>query len=430
MKDPAFFETISPSELIDRFGSPLYVYHEKTFRARARELSRLCSYPRFKVQFSVKANANLSLLRMAREEGLWADAMSPGEIFLEEKAGFHPDEIFYIANNVSAQEMAFARDRGITVSLDSLSQLELYGKHFPKSPVSLRVNTGIGAGHSQKVITGGSRTKFAIQEADLPEAFLIARRYDLSVIGLNQHIGSFFLTDELYLESVQRLLDTALSHKAALPSLSFLDFGGGFGIPYEKSQQRLPLDLLGSRLDALFFRFAKEFGRELLFKIEPGRYLTAECGVLLGTVHALKTNSGTRYIGTDIGFNTLLRPVLYDAYHEIELYPGRAEGAPHLQDQLSKCALSRPLSGALFPQTVVGNICESGDILAKDRYLPLPRVSDILCVCDAGAYGYSMASIYNARLRPAEVLLPPSGDPVLIRRRESLEDLLAGYQGL
>jgi len=405
VKDQHFFEGLCPKALVEKYGSPLYVYNERVFRTRCREMAQLVTYPHFKVNYSVKANSNLSLLKIAHEEGLCADAMSPGEIYAERLAGFAPEDIFYISNNVSAEELTYAVEQNIIVSIDSLSQLERFGQLFPGHKVCVRVNSGIGAGHSDKVITGGKKTKFAIYPALFPQMEEILQKYDLHLVGLNQHIGSFFLEEEVYLEGVRSLL--AIAHQ--FPGLSFIDLGGGFGMPYEPGQSRLDLAAIGAKLDALLYDFARSYGREILFKIEPGRYLAAECGVLLGTVHAVKENYGHLYCGTDIGFNVLARPMLYDAYHEIEIL----SDAPSLDRA---------------PYTVVGNICETGDILAKDRLLPAMRENDLVCIHDAGAYGYSMASNYNNRLRPAEVLITQSGEAKLIRRRDTFEDLIRAFE--
>ena len=405
MKDANFFEGLSPFQLVREYGTPLYVYNERVFRTRCREIAGLVSYPHFKVNYSVKANSNLTLLKIAHEEGLLADAMSPGEIYVEQQAGYTPEEIFYISNNVSAEELSFAADRGIIISIDSLSQLELFGKLYPGYEVCVRINSGVGAGHSDKVVTGGQKTKFAIYPALFPELKRILKTYDLKLVGINQHIGSFFLEEETYLEGVRALLAIAKD----FPYLRFIDLGGGFGMPYQATQNRLNLKALGQKLDEIFATFVQEYGREILFKVEPGRYLAAECGVLLGTVHAVKENYGHLYCGTDIGFNVLARPMIYGSYHEIEV-------------------LSQSPSMEEAPYTVVGNICESGDILASDRLLPAMRENDLVCIHDAGAYGYSMASNYNNRLRPAEVLITEAGEAKLIRRRDTLEDLVRGFE--
>mgnify|MGYP000850519623 FL=1 len=404
-----FFGNTNPLELIQKYGSPLYVYNESILRERCRELKNLISYPHFSVNYSVKANGNISLLQIIREEGLNVDAMSPGEIFIEKKAGFLPEQILYISNNVSAEEMLYAIHEGVTISVDSLSQLELLGRIHPGGKVCIRLNSGIGAGHHEKVITGGEHTKFGINTEYLPEAKKILEKYNLKLVGINQHIGSLFMEPEAYLEGVRSVLTVAEQFE----NLDFVDLGGGFGIPYNKyeNESRLDLKKLGEELDKILYEWTRSYGKEILFKIEPGRYIVAECGVLLGTVHSIKQNAHTKYIGTDLGFNVLIRPTLYDAHHDIEIY--RKSDVPSLCEE---------------KVTIVGNICESGDIIAKDRQLPQIYENDILGVLDAGAYGYCMSSNYNNRLRPAEVLIQSNGNVSLIRRRDTLEDLLRNFE--
>jgi len=369
----------------------------------------LLPYPWFSVSCSIKANSNLHLLEIVREEGMEADAMSPGEIYLLEKAGFEASKIFYIGNNVSAEEMKYALDRGILVSVDSLSQLELLGRINPGGRVALRFNPGNGAGHHEKVITAGKNTKFAIQEDLLEDARAIAQKYGLKVVGINQHIGSLYMDAKPFLDSVKALLRIA----SKFENLEFVDFGGGFGIPYRKFQGegRLDLKALAEQLAPVLIEFREKYGGDIRFKVEPGRYPFAEAGAILGTVHAVKTNYGTKYIGTDIGFNVLMRPILYDSYHEVVAFRN-----------------NRLLGENREKVTIVGNICESGDILAKDRMMPPLQEGDIIGVLDAGSYGFSMSSNYNLRLRPAEVLITLDGSPRLIRRRETLEDLMAGFR--
>jgi len=404
-----FLNRIDAEALLKEYGSPLYVYDEKTLRERIRDMVNLLPYPWFGVSCSIKANSNLHLLKIVREEGMDADAMSPGEIFLLEKAGFEPSQIFYVCNNVSAEEMQYALDRNILISVDSLSQLETLGRINPDGRVALRFNPGSGAGHHEKVVTAGKKTKFGIQEDLVEDAKAIAKKYGLRIVGINQHIGSLFLDGKPYLESVKALLRIA----ARFENLEFVDFGGGFGIPYRKfhGEQRLDLKALAEQLAPLLLEFREKYGSDLKFRIEPGRYPFAECGAILGTVHAVKTNYDTKYIGTDVGFNVLMRPILYDSYHEIvAIRGGRMVSDPDGEKV-----------------TIVGNIFETGDILAKDRPMPELKEGDIIGVLDAGSYGYTMASNYNQRLRPAEVLITQSGDIRLIRRRDTFEDLLAGY---
>jgi len=389
--------------LLKEYGSPLYVYDEETLRSRCREMRNLMKYPHFRVNYSAKANTNVELLKIICSEDLDVDGMSPGEMYLEMKAGFTPDRITFIGNNVSRQELQFAVDHGILVSVDSLSQLKLLGEVNRGGAVCLRINPGIGAGHHEKVVTGGKKAKFGIAVEDLALAQDIAKDSDITITGLNQHIGSLFLEPDAYLSAAAFILDVA----AGLPSVKMVDLGGGFGIPYRHGiEPRLDLVLMGEQLDRLVNDWVVNH-RPITIRTEPGRYVVAESGALLGTVTAVKENYNTFFIGTDLGFNTLVRPVMYDSYHELTVVPSQ----------------KRPYQEYDKPVFIVGNICESGDILAHDRVLPLCREGDAIIVHDAGAYGFAMASTYNSRPLPAEVLIQLDGTARLIRRAQTLDDL-------
>ncbi|MCL2224990.1 MAG: diaminopimelate decarboxylase [Defluviitaleaceae bacterium] len=408
-----FYQGNCPRELADTFGSPLYVYNERIFRQRCAEMVGLSKYPKFAVNYAIKANTNLTLLKIAREEGCRADISSAGEVVAAMAAGFKADEMLFVVNNVSEKELSYAVEKGITVSVDSLSMLDKLGRINRGGRIALRFNPGVGGGHHEKVVTGGDGTKFGIMPAYIPHVRELLEKYDLKLIGINHHIGSQNWGD-LYLEGVGSLLELARQ----FDSLEFIDLGGGFAIPYHKQDGEKPLDLkaVGEKLDAHLFDFAKSYGKEITFLIEPGRYLAAECGVLLGTVHATKTNGATHYAGTDLGFSVIKRPTLYDSHHDIEVY--RAASEP-------------PLDFA-NPQTinVVGNQCESGDYIARNRELPPLYEGDVLGVLDAGAYGFSMACQYNHRPRPAEVLIQTDNTPRIIRRRETFEDILVTMKEL
>ncbi len=402
-----FFGSRTPHDLIAEFGSPLYVYNEGILRRSCREMRDLARLPGFKASYSTKANANPHLLRIIREEGLHADAMSPGELAALRLAGFSRDEIFYVCNNVSREELAVAGRETALVGVDSLDQLELFGEANPGGRVMVRVNPGIGAGHHKKVVTAGSDTKFGVLPEEFPRMRNILERHSLSLKGLNQHVGSLFLEPAPYLEAAATLL--ALSEEFA--DLEVLDFGGGFGIPYRKydNAARLDVKAVGRALEDLVLPWVEKTGYAGSFITEPGRYVAAESALVLGTVHAAKNNGSVRYVGTDLGFTILARPMLYDSFHDLEVYP--ADGSAR----------------DILRQTVAGNICESGDILAHDRDIPECRKGDIVAALDAGAYGHSMSSNYNMRLRPAEVLIGADGAARLIRRRDSVEDLLRVY---
>lgn len=389
------------------YGSPLYVYNEKILRERCRDMKSLAAAPGFTVCYSTKANGNPHILRIVREEGLMADAMSPGELAMLKRAGFFRKDINYVCNNVSADELKLAAAEADHVSVDSLSQLDTFGNVNPGGRVMVRLNPGIGAGHHAKVVTAGKNTKFGVNPEDFDEMKAILSRHNLTLVGFNQHIGSLFLDPEPYLAAVEWLLETA----KAFQGIGILDFGGGFGIPYHKydGEQRLDLAEFRDGFTRLLENFRKETCFNGQFVIEPGRYIPCESAILLGTAHAVKNNGPTRYVGTDLGFTILARPMMYDSYHDVEVYPA--------DDRLRHEKV----------QTIVGNICETGDVLAKDRALPEIAVGDTVGVLDAGAYGHAMSSNYNQRLRPAEVLLMEDGSEKLIRRRDTFEDLLAVY---
>lgn len=401
-----FFGRSNPEELVRKYGSPLFVYNEDILRRQMKRVAGLLPNHRFTSNFSIKTNSNLTILRIANEEGLNADAMSPGEIFVLKKAGFPSERIFYVSNNVSEEEMQYAIDEGVIVSVDSLSQLEMFGRLNRGGRLSVRINPGVGAGHHDKVVTAGKKTKFGVAAQDIEKIHDVAAQYDLHIIGLNQHIGSLFMDYKPFLEACRNFLHYA----EEFDELEFLDFGGGFGTPYHKlaDEQEFDIESFKKELDALLTEWKQQTGRDVLFKTEPGRYIVAESGVILGQVHAVKENYGHKYVGTDIGMNVLIRPELYDSWHDVEVY---RDGQP-------------VTGGEREVYSVVGNICESGDIVAKDRELPVIKEKDIVAVLDAGAYGFSMSSNYNNRLRAAEVLITSSGEDILIRRRETLDDLL------
>ena len=405
----SFYGHNTPRSLVEKWGTPLYVYNEDILRKRCRELKALSSFKQFNVNYSIKANANPALLRIIREEGLVVDAMSPGELLMDELAGFTRDEILYISNNNAEEELREAVSRSRLVSVDSLSQLDTLGKIVPGGKVMVRFNPGIGAGHHVKVVTAGKETKFGISPDDIEEIFRLLAKYHLVLAGVNQHIGSLFMEPQKYLAAADVLLRLVEKLPATWRhDLEIIDFGGGFGIPYHKydHQSRLDMTDLGTKLHSLITEWAKRHDYSGQFFVEPGRYVVAECGILLGRVHAIKNNGEKCYVGTDIGFNVLVRPVMYDAFHDIEIYGMAVEK-----------------ERSFTSQNIVGNICESGDILAGERLLPTIQKDDILGVLDAGAYGFTMSSNYNQRLRPAEILIAQDGSAHCIRHRETFEDL-------
>ena len=413
-----FFSGNNPETIASEYGTPVYVYNEKILRDRMAKVAKVITKYPYTANYSVKANTNIHILKLALEEGLNCDAMSVGEITLLMKAGFPVERIFFVPNNVAPYELAFALKNGVMTSLDSLSQLELFGEvcnqmEIPpaKRKCAVRINPGVGAGHHEKVVTGGKKTKFGIAEYSIPQIFEIAEKYQITIAGINQHIGSLFMDPQPYLDAVTNLLRIAHQFK----NLEFIDFGGGYGIPYHKlnDEKEFPMEDFKSRLEPILDEFVASYGKAPLFKSEPGRFCVAEGSVILGRVHATKENSGIQFAGSDIGMNVLVRPSMYDSHHDIEVF---RDGELVSRD-----------GADLTEQTVIGNICESGDILAKNRLLPKIEEGDLLCVLDTGAYGWSMCSTYNSRPRPAEVMICANGKVKQIRRKETIEDLLSMF---
>ena len=391
-------------KLIEKYGSPLYVYDENTLRKRSKEMMDLLPNKKLVVDYSIKANTNIELVKIIKSEGLHVDAMSPGEVAFEKKAGYKNNEIMYVCNNISESEMKEIIKEGILISVDSLSQLEMYGKLNPNGEVIVRFNPGVGAGHHEKVVTGGHHTKFGVQREFIDDVKKILNKYNLKLVGINQHIGSLFLDYNSYIEGVKNILEIASSFKG----LKLIDLGGGFGVPYNH-EERLDLKKLSIELDKVLSAFLDNYdNKDVVFYIEPGRYVVCEAGILIGSVTSVKENYNTNYLGCDIGFNILMRPILYDSYHEIKV-------------------LQKNSNDLKETYTVVGNICESGDILGSDRLLDKASVGDAIIVYNTGAYGYSMSSNYNLRSRPAEVLITIDHKDKLIRKRDTIEDMMSNF---
>jgi len=400
-----FLGKYTPNELLEKFGSPLYIYQENVLRDRCRKLINMIEHEKVVVHYSAKANTNISILKIIKEEGLHADAMSPGEILLEETAGFPAEKIFFVCNNVDDEELLYAIKKGIKISVDSLSQLERFGRLNPGGKVAVRINPGIGSGHHEKVVTGGDKSKFGIYFTDVQSIKQISAQYNLTIMGVNMHIGSNFMKPEAYVEAVKVILQIA----EQFPDLELIDAGGGFGIAYTAEEENLNVAALGAQLSVVIREWMQKYGRNITFAMEPGRYVVAESGLILTKVLSSKINPGNpprKFLGTNTGFNVLARPMMYDSYHEI------------LNTNNINSTTTEKVD-------ICGNICESGDLLARDRDFAPTKEGDILAILDAGAYGFTMTSNYNCRLRPAEVLIQEDGEARLIRKRDALEELLA-----
>ena len=394
--------------LVDAFGTPLYVYEEDVIRRQCRAMREAFAAAQPELHYAVKANHNPAILRIVRDEGLGIDAVSPFEVRLCLELGFKPEQILFTGNNTSEGEFAYCLTEGVPINVGSLVELERYGKLNPGGRVSLRINPDVGAGHHHHVITGGPHSKFGIYHTERAAIAELLERHELKLVGIQSHIGTGILRTDEMLQAMEIILDTARN----FPALEFVDFGGGFGIPYRPEEQPLPLKELGSAMCERFASFCSEYGRPLKMKLEPGRYLVAQSAALLVRVTNIQSTPAHTFVGTDSGFNHLVRPAMYGAYHEV--------------------VNATRVKGDALDVVVAGNVCESGDVFTQGpeglepRSLTRPAVGDVLALLDAGAYGMAQASNYNLRPRPAEVLVH-AGNARLIRRRETYDDLVQTF---
>ncbi len=406
-----FIGKVSATELAKNYGTPLYAYDESIIRQRCSDLLGTITYKPVKGYYACKANSNPTIMGIIKDEGFGIDAVSPGEILLALQCGFMPDDIIFTGNNLTDDEMRFGIAQGIMQNIDSLSQLERYGKMKPGASVWVRINTEVGAGHHSHTITGGPDSKFGIYHTEAAKIREITAKHKLKIVGLHQHIGSGILEPEEFMKAMDALLPIAREFK----DLESIDFGGGIGIPYMPDQPAIDLPTLGKKISEKFGQFCNEYGRQLTLAIEPGRFLVAESGILLCRVNTIKETPAHTFAGVDSGFNHLIRPAMYGSYHEI-------------------VKVDAVKGGAEIKYLIAGNICESGDLFTLgdngskvDRPMPELKEGDLLGILNAGAYGFSMASTYNMRPRPAEVLVNHSTHNI-IRPAETYEDLMKGLQ--
>lgn len=387
------------TQLADQFGTPCYVYDSNKIRAQVSKLRECFAGTDLKIKFAAKALTNLSILRFMKHLGVGVDVVSPEEGKLAQQAGFTPGEIMFTPSGVDAAEIEFGAEAGYQINLDNLSALEWIGARYGSTKsVSIRLNPSILAGGNYKISTGHKHSKFGIPVEQMAEILTLVKKYDLQVNGLHIHTGSEIKEASIFRQMGEILFDLC-KH---FPKLQFLDFGSGFKVAYHPDDVVPDLTEIGSTLSNQFQKFQRESGKTLQLWIEPGKFLVSEAGILLTKVNAVKANPERTFACVNTGLNHLIRPMMYDAYHHI-LNVSNPEGQPTAYQ-------------------VTGYICET-DTFATDRVLPEIRQGDLLAILNAGAYGYMMASNYNSRLRPPEVLVH-NGKAHLVRKREHFEDLI------
>ena len=386
-------------QLAEQFGSPLYVYDAEKIKSQYNRLTKAFSkVEKLRINYAMKALSNVAILELLRDMGSGLDTVSIQEVLLGLHAGYSPEKIFYTPNGVSLEEIEEVNAMGVQINIDNLSILEQFGAKHPNVPVCIRINPHVMAGGNTNISVGHIDSKFGISIHQLPHLVRIVENTKMNIVGIHMHTGSDILDIEVFLYAAEILFDAARNFK----NLEFLDFGSGFKVPYKKDDIETDIEELGKKLSKRFNAFCTEYGKELTLIFEPGKFLVSEAGQFLVKVNVIKQTTSTVFAGIDSGFNHLIRPMLYGSQHHIE-------------------NISNPKGKERF-YSVVGYICET-DTFANNRRIPEIKEGDILSFRNAGAYCYSMASNYNSRYKPAEVLWL-EGQGHLIRAHETFEDLI------
>ncbi|NNC96165.1 MAG: diaminopimelate decarboxylase [Chitinophagales bacterium] len=384
--------------ICEEFGTPLFVYNEDKMKSQYHKFVNAFDVPALRVHYACKALSNINVLRLFKDLGSGLDCVSLQEVQLGLKAGFKPEDILYTPNNVSEDEYKDVIDLGVKINVDNLQMLECLGVECPHVPVCIRINPHLMAGGNRNISVGHIDSKFGISIHQLPLIQRIVNSLNIDVEGIHVHTGSDIIDSEIFIKAAELVF--AVVEK--FDSVKYVDFGSGFKIKYKEGDLSTDIDRFGELFSKVFIKFSKDHNKDYELKFEPGKFLVSEAGDFFTKVNVVKQTTSCTFIGVDSGFNHLIRPMFYNAHHEIE-------------------NISNP-NGAKKVYSVVGYICET-DTFASDRLISEVRTGDILRFKNSGAYCFSMASNYNSRFRPAEVLLS-NGEPKLIRKRETLDDLL------
>ena len=390
------------SDLLDvasEYGNPVYVYDsEKIASQYQRLINAFSSVGDLRINYATKALSNISILKLMKQLGSGLDTVSIQEVQLGLAAGFEPQAIIYTPNGVSLKEIEAVAKMGVQINIDNLSLLEQFGTRHPKNPVCIRINPHVMAGGNSNISVGHIDSKFGISIHQIPHLLRIVENTAMNINGIHMHTGSDILDIDVFLHAAEILFDTAKHFK----NLEFLDFGSGFKVPYHENDIETNIEELGEKLSKRFIAFCQEYGSDLQLIFEPGKYLVSQAGHFVTQVNVVKQTTSTVFAQVDSGFNHLIRPMLYGSHHHIE-------------------NLSDPNGKERF-YSVVGYICET-DTFGSNRKIAEITEGDLLVFRNSGAYCFSMASNYNSRYRPAEVLWH-KGKAHLIRKRETFEDIL------
>ena len=386
-------------DLANKHGSPLYVYDTEIIASQYKRITDAFEkVGQLQLNYAVKALSNINILRFFKNLVAGLDTVSIQEVNLGLSVGVAPEKIIYTPNGVSLEEIENVAKKGVQINIDNLSILELFGQKHPEIPVCIRINPHIMAGGNSKISVGHIDSKFGISVHQVPHIKRVVENTGMHINGIHMHTGSDILDIDTFLRATEILFDVAEQFK----TIDFIDFGSGFKVPYKEGDISTDIEQLGLQLSERFNTFCEDFGKKVTLMFEPGKFLVSKAGYFLAKVNVVKQTTSTVFAGIDSGFNHLIRPMMYDSYHHIS-------------------NISNPDGRDRF-YSVVGYICET-DTFGSNRRISEISEGDILCFENAGAYCFSMASNYNSRYRPAEVMIY-NNDDYLIRERETFEDLI------
>lgn len=390
-------------QLAEKYGSPLYVYNTDTIALQYKKITDAFSnVKRVQINYAVKALSNINILKYFKKLGAGLDTVSIQEVQLGLEAGMAPEKIIYTPNGVSLEEIELVAKKGVQINIDNLSILELFGQKHPEIPVCIRINPHIMAGGNSKISVGHIDSKFGISIHQVPHIKRVVENTRMHINGIHMHTGSDILDIDTFIRATEILFDVARQFK----NIDFIDFGSGFKVPYKEGDISTDIEQLGVQLSKRFKQFCKNYGKEITLMFEPGKFLVSEAGYFLAKVNVVKQTTSTVFAGVDSGFNHLVRPMMYDSYHKIT-------------------NISNPKGRDRY-YSVVGYICET-DTFGSNRRISEISEGDILCFHNTGAYCFSMASNYNSRYKPAEVMIYEGNDH-LIRKRETFKDILKNQE--
>ena len=385
--------------IAEEFGTPVYIYHAEKIAEQYQKLKDAFAHQDVVFFYASKALTNINVLKYMKSIGANVDCSSINEVKLALYTGFAPENILYTSNGIAFSEIEEAKNLGVHINIDSLSNLEKFGKKFGHSyPVGIRLRPNILAGGNLKISTGHDKSKFGIPVDQFEKIVECIQKYDLFIQTLHIHTGSEIRDADVFVQGIEKLFEI-ISH---FKELEIVDLGGGFKVPYKEGDTGTDINLLAQKVKEAFAEHLDRNKQHLQIWFEPGKFLVSEAGYFVTQVNVLKETSLVTFAGVNSGFNHLIRPMFYNSYHRVE----------NISNE----------NGPRKIYTVVGNICET-DTFAEDREINEIREGDFLAFYNTGAYGFEMSSNYNSRLKPAEVLVK-NGQPVLIRKRDVFEDLL------